>query len=433
MYIYTYFLYCISDLASPETRKVTSTVIMISAVACLLLSIISIISSKQYNFLNCDSYEAWPVDYDSKSLIRDAALLQEWIHAWQHSSRRCQSYGFEPFSADFGIGNGFLRTVLLLARSFDQGKIYRPTVDYFWALHSEGCTLNRTLFDCYLHEFSSCGIDSTNNMNRDDRHTILGMMLAPGGETVDVCVLGKMLKKPIAWVAGQFLRYIMRLRPDVSDRVKARNENVFKLVDRSTQSTISVHYRAGHPDANRHVISLDVYMNAVKLKAAELASTGRPVSVVYLASQDNDHVFINESHMQDLYPANYSYRILPPYQQLVDSSQEIEIELRMHKDVPREPFVIEFLADFQLFVRADVFIGSISTIYMIVMLMRYSKDPNRDKLWTCLINLEMMLVCEDNLELKYKLYDSLDYWWTADVAHKYGETWVGAFRGGTPW
>ena len=393
---------------------------------------------KHYNFLNCDSYPPWEVDYEHKSLLRDSLIIQEWLHAWQHSERRCATYGFEPFSADFGIGNGFLRTVLLFAKIFDQGKIYRPTVDYFWALHSQGCTLNRTSFDCYTYELSTCGLDTQNltgieSMSRDDRDTILGKMLAPNMETTDVCLLGLTLKKSIAWVAGQLLRYVMRLRPDVKERVHDRNKNVFADIQTSTQSTISVHYRAGHPDALRKVVSLDIYMDAVRAKASELAVSGRPVAVVYLASQDNENVFHNDSYMQALYPANYTYRILPPYQHYVNSSQEIEIELREHNDVPRESFVIEFLADFQLFVEGDVFIGSVSTIYMITMLMRYAHDPARSKLWTCLVNQESSLVCEDDLEFKTYLYNKLDYWWTTDVYHRYGEVYQGAFVGGTPW
>lgn len=91
----------------------------------LFLSVISVCHSKQYNFLNCAAYPPWPVDLDPISLIRDQALIQEYLHAWQHSQRRCDAHGAETFSADFGIGNGFLRSVILMLKAMDGGQIYR--------------------------------------------------------------------------------------------------------------------------------------------------------------------------------------------------------------------------------------------------------------------------------------------------------------------
>jgi len=269
---------------------------------------------------------------------------------------------------------------------------------------------------------------SDDGMIHDDRDTMFGKMLGPINP--DICRIGRTIKKSMSWVVGQYLSYIVRPRHDIQAMIHRRTRSIFRDIDKSIQSSIAVHYRSGEPDFNRRVVSLDVYMAAVKMKANELASMGRPVSVVYLASQDNNNNFHNSSYMQMRYGGNYTFKFLPPYavSDDIDPSKEVEIELREHPLVPRQPYVVEFLSDFQLMVKADVFIGSVSTIYMIAMLLRYAKHPTRSKGHTCLIDSQARLICEDN-DLKYDIYSNYNYLILGNGAG--GEDRNGGLRGGT--
>lgn len=324
------------------------------------------------------------------------------------------------------------RSVIAFARSIEGGKILRPSDGYFWASNCENCTYNITSLDCYFQGLSSCSLDpikstATDLMNQDDRETKFGKRLAVANP--DICTQAMAIKKPIAWVAGQYLSYIIRPRHDIQAEIYERIKGVLPNINRKHESFIAVHYRGGQPDFNRKVIPLDSYMKAVHQKAELLAMEGRPVSVVYLASQDNVHLFMNTSFLKENYGGNFTYKFLPPLTSNVDPSKEIELELRSHPDIPRKPYVVEFLADFQLMVKADVFIGSISTIYMIVMLLRYARHPGRRKDFTCLINTNSEIVCEDDPR-KYDIYYNFNYLILGNGGG--GEDRFGGLKGGTP-
>jgi hypothetical protein len=288
--------------------------------------------------------------------------------------------------------------------------------------------------DCYFHGISNCHIDaskvklSSESVDHDDRTTTFGRMLPAQG--ADICTVARLTKKSIAWVAGQYLSYIVRPRYEILEEISQRNSQIFDGVDRRHYSTITVHYRAGKPDFARNVPSLDSYMEAVHLKAAELATDGRPVALVYLASQDNDHVFKNESYMKEVYGGNFTYKFLPTTKTPpINTSEEIELELKKYPSIPKKPFVLEFLADFHLMVKADCFIGSISTIYMISMLLRYARHPLRKQKYTCLVSDTSDLICEDD-NRKHKIYGDYNYWILGNGAG--GEDRYGAFKGGVP-
>jgi hypothetical protein len=404
-----------------------------------VLLYLTYVAYSKVNYFNCQGYEPWPVDVNYSAVERARDSLQTWLYARQHSQWRCSVAGMEVFSAQYGIGNGYLRAVATMERAVRYGQIYRPTVFYFWASNTNDCTYGAKFFDCYTKEVSGCGCNPSIivPLDKDDRTTELGKMLSntTGGE--NMCAIGKLLQIPTVWVAGQYLKYIMRLRDDIQQQVDQRVNGIFTNVPRF-YSTIAVHYRGGIPDYNRKVQSLDDYMEAVRLKAHELELQGRPVAVVYLASQDNEQIFQNTSYMHDRYGGSYEYKFLPPMTSGINKSREIELELNAHQNIPRQPFVVEFLADLKLMVEADAFIGSVSCIYMVAMLLRYANNPGLHKPFTCLINHQAKLICEDDDKEKREIFNKLEYWWTADtyslrtLPEDQKETTLGAFEGGTP-
>jgi hypothetical protein len=410
----------------------------------ILLSLTYLIDGR-INYFNCKDYQPWPVNVTSAAAVAQARdMLQTWLFARQHSQWRCSMAGIDVYSAQGGIGNGYLRAAAVMERAIRHGKIYRPTKSYYWASNAVGCTYNKPYFDCYTKEFSGCGLvtpymlhpPSIVPLDQDDRTTELGKMLNTDGG-VNVCMIAQALQKPTVWVAGQYLKYVMRLRDDIQQQVDQRVNGIFTDV-KQPYSTITVHYRGGIPDMDRKVYSLDVYMEAVRLKAHELELQGRPVAVVNLASQDNERIFHNASYMHDRYGGKYDFKFLPALTSGVDKSREIELELTAHPEVPRQPFVVEFIADLKLMVEADVYIGSLSSIYMLTMLLRYANNPGLHKPFTCMINHREKLICEDDEFAMREIYNMTDYWRTADktkfnhAPEHQKETSYGAFQGGTP-
>jgi hypothetical protein len=78
-----------------------------------------------FNYMGCPGYPAWEVDYNQTSLIRDAEVIQEWLHARQFSSWRCHQYGPDPFLPAYGIGNTYLRAVIALSKDIGKTIIHR--------------------------------------------------------------------------------------------------------------------------------------------------------------------------------------------------------------------------------------------------------------------------------------------------------------------
>lgn len=422
---------------------------MLSLSFALLLfwSIFSIYSSFKYNLFNCRDYPPWEVDYNLSSIQQSHIIFQEWIYAWQHSSWRCKNFGYEDWVSQYGIGNGVLRAAALMERSIEFGLIYRPMRPWKWASNAVNCTYNQTSLDCYFQEFSSCGMNESQAvtrdarpMNLDDRYTKLGQLLLESNNHennhTNICILAKTLKKSMAWVAGQYILYLLHPRDYIQMQIDRRIHGIFDTVDRTRYSTITVHYRSGKPDGYRKVFPLDFYMSIVKQKAAELALAGRPVAVVYLASQNNIQIFKSPEYLHEKYGGNYTYKFLYPLSDnsTINANEEIEIQFEYHPNIPKEPVVIEFFADLQMMVDADVFIGSLSCIYWVTMMLRYAKNPNLNKSHTCFIDRESKVICETDLTKKLDLFNRLDYWITGDLYSPKGlaETYVGAFEGGVP-
>jgi len=240
---------------------------------------------------------------------------------------------------------------------------------------------------------------------------------------MNACALGRVLKKSVAWVAGQYLRYIIRPTKETQNIVDTLKSGVFDPNrNRTNSSTVVIHLRGGHVDWGRTVVPLHHYMEALKIKEKKLLNEGRPITTVYLVSVDNKESFHNVSYMNEHFPGNFEYKILPRFQ-LGDLKDEFENALKYNQNfssMSRAPFVYEFLADLQLMVEADCFIGSVSSIYLITTFLRYTKlDAYKNKDCNCYLSDGRELICENNP-------NKMDHY------RRYFFDRYNAFTGGTP-
>ena len=170
---------------------------------------------------------------------------------------------------------------------------------------------------------------------------------------------------------------------------------------------------------DRKLQPLDVYMQAVMQKSEELARMGRPVKVVYLTSIENLRIFKSEEYMREKYGGNFTYKILP----MTSTNQSIEFEfiIRENTSLDRLPFVIEFFADIKLFVTADVFIGSHSSIYIMSAALRAANYFERPPSHTCYISNNKELFCEG------------EYGKSSVGVPIWGNLFCGGLKGGVPY
>jgi hypothetical protein len=340
-----------------------------------------------------------------------SAEFQRWLYHRQFDATLCKRNGAEigwvgnqlKFSGGFGFSYGVMAMNYMFL-SFEMGKIYRPKYEFVWANHPPNtpCTLNISTLDCYSRPLSSCGIEMPlfgsfgyEPMLNTPYHGIF-----PTTDKLDLCTLAERARKPLIWVYGNVMMYLLRPRTDIQIQIDDRIAYVTRAIKPGT-SFITVHVRGGELDANRVVVPLDAYMAAVETKATELSELGKPVSVVYLASNDNGHIFQSESFLHSRYNStkhNYAFKILN--MTFWNFEKEVELIVKENKQFDRWPLAVEFLADLQLMVEADTFIGSHSSIYVAAAAIRYGKYFQRPRKQTCLISDfdQHSLLCEGDFE-----------------------------------
>lgn len=380
------------------------------------------------DYFHCAA-DPWPVEEDAASMESSSKMIQEFLFAWHHNPARCARSQPKGYSHS-GIGSTYLLNMIKLAESLEFGSALIPTDNYFWAKNYDNCTLNLPRLDCYTEEISNCGYTYPSTVtpepnNKNEFQTDLGKIIWPtppsnAGTPIDVCVLGKVLKKSVAWVTGEYFKYLIRPTPYTQGILDSYKQDVFKNIKPGT-STVTIHLRGGNPDIGRKVVSLDKYMAALNRKAEELANSGRPVSQVYLVSADNEGTFHNLSYVQERYPGPWEYKLLPRTSHINGSN--VEVELMLAYDFPelsRAPFWYEFMADMQLMFEADCYIGSFSTAYLVVTFMRYTKaHAHANQKYNCFIDNGETFICEDN-DAKY------------EILRLYFLDKYNAFTGGTP-
>lgn len=308
-----------------------------------------------------------------------------------------------------------------------KGQIYRPTGNppFIWANHppNDACTLNIPAVDCFFRPLSTCGIrqDDTSLQNFEpliNNKTYEGIF--PWWANVDICQLGQIAKKPSKWIYGNILMYIMRPIPAILKVISERSQYVLKDLKPRT-GYVAVHYRGGAPDESggsiRRLVSLDSYIDAVRDKITELENSGRPISIVYMASNDNGNIFHSEEFLQSTYGGHYKFKILD--MALWNFTEEVEFVIRKEQEMDRTALVTEFLTDISLMTGADAFIGSHSSIYVTAAAIRYAKHfhRSRDLRHTCMMFKDGYVRCEGD--------------GSAEINHIW-ETYIcgGGFKGG---
>jgi hypothetical protein len=391
-------------------------------------------------------------------------LFQKWLLCRQFSDVFCGK-GTIELVHDYGIGSSITNGALHLAIALLQQKVYRPTKHWLWADSDPlKCTLNMSSLDCYFQLLSSCGKNPLDaKLENEERASTLyckSSLHVSKGTTLDgnsadtICALAQVWSKPIIWVYGQLIDYIIRPNSYLRDFIRHRSELVFNdtsskhlmyatspppphqtPVGHRNGAIIGIHIRGRSPDADRATLSLSHYMRAMDEKAAEIERRQREeqrnatrarkeaiafgvtggaaaegaateevavpgVVAVFICTDDVASTVVSEEHLNTLYPRKWRY-VLLPRREVGGAKEEQETALRNMKQgtVDRQELLAEYMADMEILAKADAFIGCHSNVYGIVAALRLSRYSQHFPLnHTCLLDHRLPRISVDGEE-----------------------------------
>jgi len=387
----------------------------ISAALTLLLRLVD----AKYLCCQCQHYPMWNVTglTNATTNIEATNTFQQWLSWWQFDPERCANQGphiVRVKTGGGGLGHSFsVSFASTFFLSLEKGQIFRPSPSDIWTwADSTGtnCTLHIPSIDCWSLPLSTCGVPTASHTKANasiaaanQSSSALALANKLKGKYIDICTLATEMSKPTIWIYGQVV-YFMSARhsPETGAAVMDRVRQVFgsdagdMKAGNSGSAVIAVQIRAGKPDNNRQVAPFAPYIELVDEKASHLASVqggSRAVAVVYLASQDPASSFNNGSDMNARFPRPWKWVSLPATPQ----NGKEEIEHLVHRGELRDvgSLAKEYLADVEIMVKADVFIGSFSAMYLHVSSLRYALHSHRSPNNTCYVHWNGQHTCND--------------------------------------
>ena len=365
-------------------------------------SLLAFSKGQIYSVFDCRGSESWEVDYSNRD--EDMRVFQNWIYARQNLCNR-ELY-LEPAPIN-GIGSSIQYAIKNLITAFELNKIYRPNGligrrgapgKWLWTDDNPSrfnCTFEMPSVDCYFAPLSDCGFRKHPlakqyrvELNSSREFLESAVQLLPIGP-IDTCTMGRIMKKPLQWIHGQFTHYFLRYRHELAADIQARMNMVFPPDNDNTTNrdfaTIAVHIRAGKSMTavdGRVPTNITRYMRHVDQYTRELALMNKTVSTVFLCSSHQDENIISAESMQERFPRNFRYVVLPHATLEGEGEAEnklVDQEFRKRVNPNLREHVAEYFADMEIMVKADVYIGTVSSMYPLVVALRTVRYPERPR------------------------------------------------------
>jgi len=405
--------------------------------------------AEQVSPFTCAAYSgsAWPVDSSDNHHAQKA--FQNWLSARQNDPRLCghrdKVYtNINGFGT--GIGSTYDQAIKLFFKYLELGIIYRPMDTWLWATGFNN-TFGTHSIDCFSRPLSYCKLipieDLTKYYNSDEADKFSKTAL-------DICSMAKHSKKPTVWAYGQVLHYMLRPGPLVAQYVSNRLKLVFASAHHTSQIsdhlnstvdvgthdegfhannsttekniggivntvteieplavTIGVHMRGGKPWDGRRILQLHELMEIVDARVADIEKTNESdqkdshgskrdsipirrlrVSQVFICSDTQASNVKSAEYMSASFPRNFSYVILPHLNYSVGTEAETAVRHSLDdgKNISLLDIYSEYLADVEILVKSDVFIGMYSNVYIMVAALRAARHPERPPSYTSYID-----------------------------------------------
>jgi len=232
---------------------------------------------------SCKARPSWKTTSADNTHAQE--LFQLFLLAFQTDLSKCAHPETTVYSA--GIGASLSIAVLQFMTALSRGTVYSPSDEWIWAAH-ENLTCHeshRRSLDCFFQKFSLCTPHAA--------HVRLGI------NDTHVCSLAAMFQKPLVWIYGQLVHYMLRLPPHASFMVNRRLHHLYRSIPSvPVTGTIAMHVRSGKVretlhvsrekvlltrlcasqlDAGRSEVPVAMYMKYLNQIANHLKDTGRHV------------------------------------------------------------------------------------------------------------------------------------------------------------
>jgi len=364
--------------------------------------------SYNWQIWNCKGQE-WEIDTIPSNNAIISQKFQQWITSMQYTCSADKSI-YTMMPTEGGFAHLMNQASNQLIASIEVNQIYRPSALFKWSESPSNCTFGKPMIDCFFEPISPCfqkGVESPISTGKfASSYAALGWNVTDGmkfGKNMDTCRMGALSKKSLQWVHGQFFIYIMRLRKDIEIEVNELVDRILNQFNRKNESYIGWNFRGGNPDAGR--VGKTNVTNCIKYiddMAADIAKrSGKPVTLVYLASDHPSDNFQSADYMAKTFPRPWKYVELP--RTILDAG---EVEFALQKNTngfTRRQMAVEYLADLRLFSISDGFVGALGNMFFVVTQIRAALESGYREHTCYILNHSYELVCERSAMMKLTL------------------------------
>lgn len=371
--------------------------VQLEIILSLLLACLSFAQSRDKNLMNspfnCGSNATWPVSTDDN--VEMTEYFHDWLLVWQFSCEGNTKINHRVVS-NGGLGSSFVFGSRWLTDAIKLKQIYRPYHEqpWLWAAETaENCTLGQRSYDCFSEPLSDCEISSSKRTPELEKqiNDALGRMVDNPlrfvmQQETDICTFAKILRKPIKWVHGHIIQYMIRPRMDVLKVVEKRSKEVFADLPEKTVS-MGIQIRSGPKMDNGRIPfnSTDDILSIIDSQVKEIKlKYDQNVGMVFLCGDVPELTYQSAEYMNTHYKRPFTFRTTP---RISFGIEEVELSLRAGQNpnhASRLDMFTDFVTDIEILSSVDYLYGSHSNVYMIALALRWAKDKGPNK--SCLVD-----------------------------------------------
>ena len=319
---------------------------------------------------SCPNLPVWSstTTRDSETSPLPPAEFQAWLEAYQNDCSRPRCELDDIHKA--GIGSSLNDAVIKFGFCLNQGKVYNPQGEFFWAADASKCTRAVRTLDCYSKPLTRCTEHGTKTIATIENYS---ETFRPS--STRICSLAATARVQPVWIFGQLALYILRPNTLMQQRLANATADLINLFNLAPDAAkyhghhLAMHVRRGNPDGGRVPVPFDHYAFLARAMVASYRKVSWSVNHVYLSGDNiNSNVDVHSLN------ADPSLGFLYTTQLAIDTGPgEQEFAADAHPEY-KESLVTEYFIDLMMNVDALAFIGVHSNIWALVYSMRVATN-----------------------------------------------------------
>lgn len=348
-------------------------------------------SSLRYSPFNCGG-ATWELNFTNSAVM--SKHMMDWLLHWQFD---CSGKAVYREAAHVGgLGSSFMFASKYFMEGIEYRSIFRPdhgNVGWKWANpNAANCTLHKQSYDCFSEPISDCqyappDVTRPDSLSRELSRIASAMADNPlasmgAAPNMDVCTFARVAQKPVKWVHGHLMWYLLRPRAEFAAIIEQRTREVLRQAPRGTLS-LAMQVRSGPLDDGRTPITnLTDVVRIIDAFVAEKEATHphaahAKVGIVFLSSDLPEVTFRSADFMNAQHPRSFRW-VTAHHVSIVDGANaDAEAYINAHHgqlDVTREDLFVDFMTDVEVLASADYVLGAKSNVYMVAAALRMMRQ-----------------------------------------------------------